>query len=189
MRLIQKSTLTLLAPAMACSVFLSKPSLAADTASTTVTASIVGGACNIAVPASVPFGEVQAAEITSTNDISKNFDLTLSDCNGYGLTPSISVSGDINSASGNDLFMTTASTTSQGYGVLLSTAGNANFEQNGNLATLTTINAKGTWSLEQASALNGKIPMKAAISCGDCVANTLQGGVLTASITFNFLYQ
>ncbi|EMI5489922.1 type 1 fimbrial protein [Providencia stuartii] len=160
------------------------------TAKTTISAHIVGGSCDISVPATVAFGEIQAADITSTSDISKPFDLTLTGCNGYGLTPSITVSGNVDQTSGADLFVTTAATTSNGYSILLSTEGNTNFDKNDNLATNKVIKALGNdWNTKMAETLNGTIPLKAVVSCGDCVANTLQGGELSAAITFNFAYK
>ncbi|HEM8878573.1 TPA: fimbrial-like protein [Providencia stuartii] len=165
------------------------PAIAAQTTTTTITASIVGGACDISVPPSVPFGEVQAVDIINENGISEMFDIKLDACNGYGLTPSIKVTGDIDSSSGEDLFITPTST-SQGYGVLLSTAGNTYFAQNDNLAKNDTISAKGNdWNTKFASVLDGTIPMKATLSCGECVDTKLKGGALNASITFSFLYQ
>lgn len=189
MRRTQKTLFTLLLPIVVSLAGFNQNVFAAET-TTTISAHIVGGSCNISVPATVPFGEVQAADITSTSDISKPFDLTLTDCEGYGLTPSITVSGDVDQTSGTDLFLTAATTTSKGYGILLSTNGNTNFDKNDNLATNNVIKALGNdWNTKMAKTLNGKIPLKAVLSCGDCVANTLQGGELSAAITFNFVYK
>ncbi|WP_226890339.1 hypothetical protein [Providencia alcalifaciens] len=77
---------------------------------------------------------IPAEDITTTSDISETFDLTILGCKGYGLTPSITVEGDTNNASGKDLFVGTGST-STGYGILLSTDGNSNFNKSDNLAT------------------------------------------------------
>ncbi|EBW1331273.1 fimbrial-like protein, partial [Salmonella enterica subsp. enterica serovar Enteritidis] len=128
-------------------------------------------------------------EITTTSDISETFDLTILGCKGYGLTPSITLEGDTDSASGEALFVSPGST-STGYGILLSTAGNTNFEGSDNLATDKKITALTTkeWNKTFASTLNGTIPLKATVSCGTCTANNLQGGELTASLTFNFFY-
>lgn len=132
---------------------------------------------------------IPAEDITTTSDISETFDLTILGCKGYGLTPSITVEGDTNNASGKDLFVGTGST-STGYGILLSTDGNSNFNKSDNLATDKKITALATkeWNKTFANTLDGTLPLKATVSCGTCTANNLQGGELTASVTFNFFY-
>ncbi|VEB63010.1 P pilus assembly protein, pilin FimA [Providencia rustigianii] len=157
-----------------------------------ISASIVGGGCQITAPSTVSIRNgdlIPAEEITTTSDISEPFDITILGCKGYGLTPSITIEGDSDSTSGKDLFVSTGST-STGYGILLSTEGNTNFTANDNLATDKKITALATkeWSKTFANTLDGKIPLKAAVSCGTCTANDLQGGELTASLTFNFFY-
>lgn len=177
---------------VACVLGMTSPALAATSASTTISASIVGGSCDIAAPATLAImdGEpIPAEDITTTSTIAGTFNLTLSGCNGFGLTPSIKIAGDDSTLSGQSLFVSNTST-SKGYGILLSTAGNTNFQANANLAANKTITAvTKTWGSTVASSLNGTIPLKATVSCGDCESTTLQGGMLNASLTFEFLYQ
>jgi type 1 fimbria pilin len=166
--------------------------MAATSATTKISASIVGGGCQITAPPTVAIRNgdlIPAEDITTTSDISETFDLTILGCKGYGLEPSITIEGDTNSDSGEALFVS-AGSTSTGYGILLSTDGNSNFNQSDNLATDKEIKALTTtnWDKTFASTLDGTIPLKATVSCGTCTANDLQGGELTASLTFNFFY-
>lgn len=192
MTLTKQSLYSLLIPTALYAASLGQSAIAATTATTKISASIVGGGCQITAPPTVAIRNgdlIPAEDITTTSDISETFDLTILGCKGYGLTPSITIEGDTDSASGEDLFVSTGST-STGYGILLSTAGNTNFEGSDNLATDKKITAKTTkeWNKTFASTLNGTIPLKATVSCGTCTANDLQGGELTTSLTFNFFY-
>ena len=187
----QKSLYSLLIPTVFYAVGMGQSAMAATSAKTTFNASIVGGGCQITAPPTVAIHNgdlIPAEDITTTSDISETFDLTILGCKGYGLTPSITIEGDTDNTSGKDLFVGTGST-STGYGILLSTAGNTNFDSSENLATDKKITAKTKeWNKTSASTLNGTLPLKAMVSCGDCTANDLQGGELTASVTFNFFY-
>lgn len=188
----QKSLYSLLIPTVLYAVGIGQSAMAATSATTTFNASIVGGGCQITAPPTVAIHNgdlIPAEDITTTSDISETFDLTILGCKGYGLTPSITVEGDTNNASGKDLFVGTGST-STGYGILLSTDGNSNFNQSDNLATDKKITALATkeWNKTFANTLDGTLPLKATVSCGTCTANNLQGGELTASVTFNFFY-
>ncbi|MTC46108.1 fimbrial protein [Providencia sp. wls1922] len=192
MTLTQKSLYSLLIPTALYAASLGQSAMAATSATTKISASIVGGGCQITAPSTVSIRNgdlIPAEDITTTSDISETFDLTILGCKGYGLKPSITLEGDTNSDSGEALFVS-AGSTSTGYGILLSTDGNSNFNQSDNLATgkeikpLTTTN----WDKTFASTLEGKIPLKATVSCGTCTADNLQGGELTASLTFNFIY-
>lgn len=191
MTLTKKSFYLLLIPTVFCATGLGQSAMAAITATTKISASIVGGSCQITAPSTVKIhngGLIPAEDITTNSDISETFDLTIEDCKGYGLTPSITIQGDTDDASGEQLFVSTGST-STGYGILLSTAGNANFNRNDNLVKDKTITAQNkAWNKTFASTLNGTIPLKATVSCGSCIANKLQGGELTASVTFTFFY-
>ncbi|CAG9406666.1 fimbrial protein [Providencia alcalifaciens] len=192
MTLTKQSLYSLLIPTALYAVSLGQSAMAATSATTKISASIVGGGCQITAPPTVSIRNgdlIPAEDITTTSDISETFDITILGCKGYGLTPSITIEGDTDSASGEDLFVSTGST-STGYGILLSTAGNTNFEGSDNLATDKKITALATkeWDKTFASTLDGKVPLKATVSCGTCTANDLQGGELTASLTFNFFY-
>nr|WP_314266662.1 fimbrial protein [uncultured Moellerella sp.] len=165
---------------------------AADTATTEFKATIVGGTCDITVPSTVIINNgdpIPSEDISMGNSNEEDFNLILAGCNGYGLTPSITLEGDVVNDSGKDLFVSTTSTT-KGYGILLSTLGNLNFKANENLATNKQISAQDkAWDSTMASTLNGTIPLKASVSCGDCIAGPeLQGGELAATVTFKFIY-
>ncbi|MBC5788854.1 fimbrial-like protein [Providencia sp. JUb39] len=192
MTLTKKSLYSLFIPTALYGASLGQSAMAATTASTKISASIVGGGCQITAPPTVSIRNgdlIPAEDITTTSDISETFDLTILGCKGYGLTPSITIQGDTDNASGEALFVSPGST-STGYGILLSTDGNSNFNQSDNLATDKEIKALTTtnWGKTFASTLDGKIPLKATVSCGTCTADGLQGGELTASLTFNFIY-
>lgn len=192
MKILNNKLIPLYLPVIAGIYCISLPVLAATSANTTITANIVGGSCDIAAPATLAIMDgdpIPAEDITPTSTISGSFDLTLSGCNGFGLTPSITIAGDVSSLSGQSLFVSNTST-SQGYGILLSTVGNTNFQASPNLATNKTITAVSkNWGTTLGSSLNGTLPIKATVSCGDCESATLQGGMLNSSLTFEFLYQ
>lgn len=165
---------------------------AADTARTEFKAIIVGGACDITVKSTVIINNgdpIPSEDISMGNSSEEDFNLILAGCNGYGLTPSITLEGDVVNDSGKELFVSTTSTT-KGYGILLSTLGNLNFKANDNLAANKQISAQDkAWDSTMASTLNGTIPLKASVSCGDCIAGPeLQGGELAATVTFKFIY-
>lgn len=192
MTLTKKSLYCLLIPTALYTAGMGQSAMAATTATTKISASIVGGGCQITVKPNVAIRDgdlIPAEDITSESDISETFDLTILGCKGYGLTPSITIEGDTDSTSGKDLFVSPNSS-STGYGILLSTEGSSNFNQSDNLATDKKITAQTTteWDKTFANTLDGTIPLKATVSCGDCTASNLQGGELTASLTFNFFY-
>lgn len=192
MTLTRKSLYSLLIPTALYAVSMGQSAMAATSTPTTFYANIVGGGCEITAPPTVSIRNgdpIPAEDITTTSDISETFDLTIFGCKGYGLTPSITVEGDTNDASGKDLFVG-AGSTSTGYGILLSTDGNSNFDKSDNLATDKKITALASkdWSKILANTLDGTLPLKATVSCGSCTDNNLQGGELTASVTFNFFY-
>jgi len=182
--------------AMMSVVGLSAPALA-DTKSAVFhfTAAFVGGSCDITAPSSIQFNN---GNPFSSKDIeehiavtSESFELTLSKCEGAGLTPSIKVSGPQTSDFGEPLFLNVGGPTdAKGYGILLATKGNGIFSPNLNLAADGTILAKENWSIdEQLSTVNNsKIPMTAALTCGDCNYASRRGGDLNATVTFDFVY-
>lgn len=192
MKMLNKDALPLCLAAITGMFSSTLPVFAATTASTNITANIVGGSCDIAAPATVAImngDPIPAENITTSSTISGDFDLTLSGCQGFGLTPAITIEGDVEDESGTDLFVSSSST-SLGYGILLSTAGNTNFQPSTNLATSKNITAvTKSWGTTVASSLNGTLPLKATVSCGTCTSTSLQGGTLNASLTFEFLYQ
>ncbi|HHR5902732.1 TPA: fimbrial protein, partial [Providencia alcalifaciens] len=99
----QKSLYSLLIPTALYAVSMGQSAMAATSAKTIFNASIVGGGCQITAPPTVAIhnGElIPAEDITTTSDISETFDLTILGCKGYGLTPSITVEGDTDNASG-----------------------------------------------------------------------------------------
>lgn len=166
--------------------------VAATSASTEFKATIVGGACDISVPATVSVNKgavIPSEDIIAGNSPEESFDLTLSGCKGYGLTPVITLEGDVDNTSGMPLFLTNTSST-KGYGILLAFAGNSNFKASTNLAADLKLSAADkTWSTTMTSVLNGKIPLKASVSCGNCAADAdIQGGELKANVTFKFAY-
>ena len=193
MTLTKKSFYLLLIPTVFCAAGLGQSAMADTTAQTIISAHIVGGGCQISVDDKVQIRDgnlIPADEIMPDSDISQTFELTIKDCKGYGLTPSITIDGNIDNSSGKWLFVNLDSK-SKGYGILLSTDGNEHFNQSSNLGKDKKITAKKDestdWEHAYINDFNGKIPLKATLSCGTCTDN--QGGELTASLTFTFVYQ
>lgn len=167
---------------------------AATSASTEFSATIAfEGACDISAPPTVIFNNGDAVLPSQIEDgnaaAKKTFDITLANCKGVGVTPKVTVVGESNTDAGTALFLDAATSTSTGYGVLLATDGNANFEANTNLAATKTIAASDDWDTDTSlTTLNGTIPMAATLSCGDCETDGRLGGDLVANVTFEFKY-
>ncbi|EMO4162615.1 fimbrial-like protein [Morganella morganii] len=164
---------------------------AATSASTEFKATIVGGACDITAPLTIVINGgtvISSEEIASKANPAEVFELNLSGCQGYGLTPAITLEGNVSNISGTPLFLNNTSTT-KGYGILLATVGNGNFKKNDNLAADMKITATDKpWSVTQTSILNGSLLMIASVSCGDCTGSDMQGGELKAAVAFKFVY-
>ena len=169
----------------------------ADTASSVFnfTTMFVGGSCEISAPATVAFNNgnplssveiVQKAVVTN-----ESFNLTLSNCVGWGLTPVIKVSGSKTSDFGESLFRNVGGPIdANGYGILLQTPGNTTFNSNLNLAANGTILAKNDWAIEeQLSSIDTTVPIVASLRCGDCNYSGRQGGEFKATVTFDFVYE
>jgi type 1 fimbria pilin len=182
--------------AMMSAVGLSAPALAGtDSATFNFTAMFVGGSCDITAPPSItfnngsPFGSREIEErVAATNE---SFELTLNNCAGWGLTPSIKVGGPQTSDFGVPLFRNAGGPIdAKGYGILLATEGNGIFNANPNLAANGAILAQETWSTDaQLSTVNNtRVPMTATLTCGDCNYALRQGGDLSATVTFDFVY-
>ena len=171
--------------------------LQAGSASTTVSFSafFYGGSCDVIVPGTVtynngaplPYDEIPGNKQTS------QFTLTLSGCQGYFLAPKIAVKGNTFIADNNEQLYADASSTAKGYGVRLSTPGNAIFNANDNIAksgngviTIKTWPSNGTSDVAR---LNSSLNFNAILACGTCTTgDNLQNGELTATVTFSFLY-
>lgn len=159
------------------------------------TARFVGGTCEIQAPASIkfnggtPFSSREIEERIATTR--ESFDLTLTGCDGWGLTPSITVSGAQTSDFGEPLFRNAGGPIdAKGYGILLATDGNGTFNANANLAANGAILANENWSADwQLNTLNNvNVPMIATLTCGECNYALRQGGNLSATVTFTFVY-
>lgn len=152
------------------------------------------GTCSVDVPATVTFNNFTAVlptqiEAKDQEAAVKTSRITLSGCSGVGLTPKVTVSGNVNTRYGKNLFRDTAST-SVGYGILLATTGSQYFRANDNLATNKTIQAIAGWDKStQLSAINDNIPLIATLTCGTCATDGRIGGDLKATVTFNFVYE
>lgn len=169
--------------------------LYAGTASQDVkfTATFIAGSCDITAPSSVAFnnGASVMRDSIAEGKESVNITLNLSNCNGYFLAPNISVSGDTVDIQSKRYFMDSSSTT-KGYGILLSTLGNAAWSANSNIAQNKVINAK-SWpkeGTEQVTTLNGNLALTAKLVCGSCTAGpNLHGGDFKSTVTFTFKYK
>ncbi|MGY2798982.1 type 1 fimbria pilin [Ewingella americana] len=191
MQFLKKSIYSYLLP-MIFSITVANTSLAATSASTEFKATVVGGSCDITAPATVSINKgavISSEDIIAGRSPVEGFNLTLSGCKGYGLTPAIALEGKVEDISGTKLFIANTSTT-KGYGVLLTFDGNTNFKPNNNLAANKKLTSTDkNWSNTMASTLNGDILLKAAVSCGSCkVDSDIQGGELQTNVTFDFVY-
>ncbi|EKT60167.1 fimbrial protein [Providencia sneebia] len=155
----------------------------------------VGGGCEISAIPPIQFNDgnvLLSADIEQGSAATKKvFDLTLINCSGWGLTPAIYVSGQTTTDFGVAMFRDqSASMDANGYGVLLSTPGNASFNGNNNLAiSPSKIEAKN-WSAEtELSSITTVLPITAQLSCGDCHYASRQGGDFKATVTFDFVYE
>lgn len=163
-----------------------------DSAVISFSAVFVGGSCDIST--SVPeivFGDgelIAPADIVSTPP-QMAFDLILGNCNGEGLTPKITVTGESTTLFGPALFRSPpAQNASDGYGILLSTVGNSSFSANSNFAVTKLITAKNWDTNTSLTDLDTRLPVTATLTCGTCDYSKRRGGELIASVTFNFLY-
>ncbi len=156
------------------------------------TATFYGGSCEITAPAELPYNNgVPIPDDTIGGEKQyQSFLLTLTNCEGYFVTPRISVTGNTIIASGISLFADPSSTT-KGYGIRLATEGNSRFEANSNTASNNIINAKSlpTGGSDNTNTLNGSLEFNAYLSCGACNQGPdLRGGELKSTVTFKFLY-
>lgn len=158
------------------------------------TATFVGGTCEINVPTSVQFNSgniLRATDIEQkTSETQKEFEITLANCTGWGLTPSIKVQGSKTADFGEQLFRDIMGPLdANGYGVLLESRDNNTFEANSNLAAQGVISAKN-WSPDtQLNTIDTTIRMIASLSCGDCNYQDRHGGAFKSTVTFDFIYE
>ena len=168
----------------------------ADTSSSTFnfTAIFVGGSCEISAPTSIQFNDGEALRPSEIEQgiaaTTQSFNLILSKCSGWGLTPSVKVNGQKTSDFGPALFRNTlGAMDSNGYGILLATDGNTSFVSNPNLAATGTILAKN-WNPEsQLDSIDIRIPIVAKLTCGNCDYVGRQSGAFKATVTFDFVYE
>lgn len=163
-----------------------------DSAVINFSAVFVGGSCDISASVTeIIFGGgelIEPAEIVS-NPPQAVFDLTLNNCSGEGLTPKITVTGESTTLFGPALFRSPMpASASDGYGILLSTAGNNSFSANTNLAATNIITAKNWDTGSQLSGIDTTLPVTAMLTCGSCDYSERRSGDLIASVTFNFIY-
>lgn len=150
------------------------------------------GSCEIKVPEPIKFnnGEAILPSVIESSAPEKTVDLTLSKCQGIGVKPKIGLSGTSTAEYGPELFRDPVASTAVGYGILLRTNGNSTFQANSNLAKNKAILAVPDWSSDTSlTTINGKLPLIATLTCGDCNFDRRMGGSLEANITFEFLYE
>ena len=155
-------------------------------------ATFYGGSCEITAPPELPYNNGNPIpDDTITGDRRyRQFNVTLTGCQGYFMTPKISVSGNTIITSDGVRLFADASSTTKGYGVRLATEGNDLFDANSNAADNSIISPKN-WPTGGANSaeLNGSLTFRGYLSCGGCTPGAdLQGGELKATVTFTFLY-
>lgn len=151
------------------------------------------GSCEISYPATLTFNNGEAispSDIETKNAAAKQtFNLTLTECQGSGLTPQITVVGESNTDTGEALFLDATSSTAKGYGILLQNDATAVFKESTNLATQKSILVSDDWAKNtNIATINGTIPMTALLTCGNCKMDGRVGGEIKASVTFEFQY-
>lgn len=154
-------------------------------------ATFVGGSCEVTTTRSqIIFngGEAILPSDIRSSPPEEEFDLILTNCNGFGLRPLISIDGESTVLYGPALFRdSTSMTTSDGYGILLSTVGNHTFSLNGNLAENKMLYSKDS-SMISLNSIDSLIPITAKLTCGNCDYRYHKAGDLTSTVTFNFIY-
>lgn len=158
------------------------------------TTTFVGGSCEISAPASIQFNDgnlLMSADIENkTAATIRSFYLTLSNCSGWGLKPSIRVTGNTTSDFGPPLFRDELGrANSNGYGVLLATTGNESFLGNNNLAKKNIITASDWDPSAKLNVVDISLPIVATLTCGNCNYSGRQGGDFKATVTFDFVYE
>ena len=173
--------------------FMVSTAVQAAPVSTVFTAKIAsGGSCDVSLPDSLSFNNGEAiapSDIENQSATTKqSFNLTLVNCQGIGLAPKISVSGNTTTDYGEAMFVDSVSDV-KGYGFFLLTTGNDNFKANTNLARNKEIAVTDSWvSGSSLSELNGVLPINAELTCGNCYLEGRIGGDLSATVTFEFEY-
>ena len=192
-KIIQREFLKLSALVIVLTVFgVAYTAAGSDSATINFSATFVGGGCDISTTVTqVTFngGEaVKPADIISSPP-KESFDVVLRNCAGWGLLPKITVSGESTMLYGPPLFRDPMPiSTSEGYGVLLSTVGNGTFGENLNLAKNSTIQPKNWNKDTPLSSIDNILPITAELTCGNCDYNGRHRGDLSAAVTFNFVY-
>ncbi len=155
------------------------------------TATFIAGTCDITVsPSDINWGSIPSAEIKQAGasgvqprDLAVNY----ANCTGFGIHPKLTISGTTLSA-GIPLFTknnNAGNDDASGYGVrLVSSAAPQTALGDGDRVSVGTPGVP-------LSELNGtQTPFQASLSCGNnCAASTLHGGMLSATVTFQFLYE
>ncbi|WP_127960190.1 fimbrial protein [Serratia microhaemolytica] len=180
-------------PAITAGILLaiSAGAQAAGSAAATVnfSASLVGATCDVNVDrANIAFGSVSSTVIipAGTAGIDPQlFVLSFSNCASSGVIPKIRITGPT-ITSGIPLFRNSSADPnySQGYGIRLVQQG-----QNTVLGNLDEI-ALAAASDPITDLYSNPLTLEARLSCGNCTAGpTLHGGALTATVTFQFVYE
>ncbi len=155
--------------------------------------------CSIKVPSSVSFNQGDyAAGVPSTaiqgDNIQQSFNISFTECSTSILPaiPKITVTGSTVTLNGMKLFSDNTGADGQaiGYGVKLSSPGNALFNSASNLAESNTLSATQGTSIPALN--NQQLLIKAVLSCGadDCSNVTLRrGGTFTANVIFRLSYE
>lgn len=156
----------------------------------TFTATFLAGTCDITVtPSTVDWGSVSSSAIRQAGEpgmASRDLTVSYANCSGYGKAPRLSVSGTTLTA-GIPLFARTEGTgadSARGYGVRLVSRE----------ATTTALGDGDSVSVGTPGALLSELEktemvFQASLSCGNCSTPDMHGGTLSATVTFQFLYE
>ena len=151
------------------------------------TATFIASTCKVFAPASLDFGDVIASDIKKgiSNANPLSLDVTVSQCQGFMgpvNKPGLQITGSGITSSGEFLFMQSASNRAANYGFRVKTSSGVQLSSAKTFLPLSldTSNADGA---------SVTVPFKVSVSCGECDASLTKPGALSATITFDFVYQ
>lgn len=164
------------------------------------TATYAAATCTIKAPASVSFNQGAYAQgvpaiAIQGESIQQSFNLQFSDCENISALPTIpriTVAGTVVTLNGEKLFSDNSGKSGEaiGYGLRMSTTGNAFFNAASNLADNNILSATPGTQVQNLN--NQQLGMKATLTCGqdNCADMTdRSGGAFTARVIFSLSYE
>ena len=162
----------------------SASSLAADVE---FTATFTAPTCQVSAPALLDFGDIIASDIKKgvSNANPLLLDVIVSQCQGFmgsGNKLGLQIKGSGITNSGEFLFMQPASTKAANYGFRVKTVSGVQLSSEKTLVPVSL----DTADPDGASVV---VPFNVSVSCGECDDSLTKSGALSATLTFDFVYQ